>query len=670
MSTYSTTHIEYQVFSSMKSHKYFFRALMLCLCLFCIETAEAQIFKTMKAIRSLRVAQKHINNGKLEEARNELKNTIKIKNDFAVAYRELGRVHLELFEFEESVDAYEKSFAFDPSLSRAAYFECGEAYFRLSEFEMASTYFSQYGIMKEARYTNAKKESVLEDEHDSRIETRTENYLFALEAVKAPTLGLGEGPFNVGTDINSAVDDYLPTISGDGQILIYTTQQTYNPLGTATGENIFISKKIKKQWTPGESFSPYLNTEFNEGMAKFASDERFMYFAGCTRSDAIGGCDLYQARLNNLDLLEVNPLKGKVNSDGWDSQPSISCDGMVIYFSSSREGGYGGSDIWRSFRTKDGSWSFAENLGATINTAGDEESAFIAPDGVTLYFSSTGHPGMGDGDIFMTRVQQVNDTIWNWSIPYNLGYPINSPFQEVGLFVKPDGKTAYYASSRLEGSGGLDIYEFTLPEQFQPFDMVFIEGQVKDEFTEEPLRLSLDVMRNGKKWEIETDEDGWYFMCLPTQKAYAFQVNNSNYEYYMEAAFLPSQNNSIPFRFDISLIPKRRIKKVASVGPKELYYDIYFDFDNFALEDKARGQLRELVEKLETESGWEVEIIGYTDDLGNIAYNQMLSEQRAKAVVTYLDNVGIKVKSIRQEGKGAVKSGGDVEREKNRRVEI
>ena len=654
---------------SIRILNYVFRSLLILICLTLSYSAEAQLFKTVKAIRSLRVAQGYINRDKLDEAKMELERTIKIKNDFAVAYRELGRVNLELYNFGEAIDAYEKSFALDPALSRAAYFECGEAYFRLSKFDTAATYFSQYDIMKDARYTNAKKEASLETEHDSRIATRTENYLFALESVKTPTLGLGEGPFNLGKKINSFQDDYLPTISGDGLIMIYTTQQTYNPLGTPTGENIFISKMINKQWTIGSNFNSQLNTENNEGMAKFAADERFMYFAGCMRSDSKGGCDIYQMRLNNIDLLEVNPLEGNLNSDGWDSQPSISCDGMVMYFASSREGGYGGADIWRSYRLKDGTWSIAENLGPTINTPGDEESPFMASDGVTLYFSSTGHAGMGDGDIFMTRIQQVSDTVWNWLEPYNLGYPINSPFQEVGLFVKPDGKTAYYASSRLDGEGGLDIYEFTLPEHFQPFDMVFIEGQVKDEFTEEPLEINLDIMRNGKKWEIQTDKDGWYFMCLPTQKAYAFQVNNPDYEYYMEAAFLPAQNNAIPFRFDISLIPKRRARKPASTGPTELSYDIYFDFDNFALDDKARGQLKELVEKLETESGWEVEIIGYTDDLGNVAYNQMLSEQRAKAVVTYLDNVGIKVKSIKQEGKGAVKSGDDGP-EKNRRVEI
>jgi tetratricopeptide (TPR) repeat protein len=261
----------------MRLKKYIFRGLLICLGLFFVETANAQIFRTVKAIRSLQVAQKYVDEGQFEAAKEELKKTIKIKNDFAVAYRALGSVYLELAEYENAIDAYEKSFAFDPTLSRAAYFECGEAYFRMSKFEMASTYFSQYDVMKDGRYTNAKKEFALETEHDSRVATRTENYLFALDAIKSPTLGLGEGPFNIGESINSDVDDYLPTISGDGLVLLYTTQQTYNPLGITTGENIFISKKIKKQWTLGESFSPYLNTEFNEGMAKFASDERFTF---------------------------------------------------------------------------------------------------------------------------------------------------------------------------------------------------------------------------------------------------------------------------------------------------------------------------------------------------------------------------------------------------------
>lgn len=639
-----------------------------------VQTMDGQLFRTRKAIRALKIAQKYINENRLEEAKAQLQQTIQIKDNFAVAYRELGKVHLLLEEYEEAIVAYEKSFALNPKLSRAAYYECGEAYFRLSKFDTAAIYFSQYEDLKGTRYTNAKKEKDLEKEHDVKAEIRRENYAFALEAVKNPVLEVP--PSNLGPKINTPFNDYLPTISGDGLLLIYTTEKTYSPLETPTGENIYVSKKVEDEWTQSASFDNNLNTEVNEGMAKFASNERYMYFAGCQRDDSEGGCDIYEAQLRDNLLKEIRHLEGGVNSRYWDSQPSITCDGSMMFFSSNREGGLGGADIWVSYRKLNGTWSEAENLGPIINTPGDEESPFIAPDGLTLYFSSTGHPGMGDGDLFMTRLDMLSDGSWEWREPLNLGYPINTPFQEVGLFIKPDGKTALFASSRLGGAGGLDIYDFELPEDYQPYEMVLLEGRVTDEFSEEPLTLSLDVMRNGHKWELQTDEDGWYFICLPAKKAYAFQVNHLDYEYYMEAAFLAAQDNSIPFRFDIALIPKRRpTMPLAKNEPTQLTYSFYFDFDTYALNEKIRGQLKELVQKLETEEGWGVEVIGFTDDIGNRAYNQMLSEQRAKAIVEYLNNAGIEVKTIRQEGRGAIASTGTVDDEeedkaKNRRVEV
>jgi outer membrane protein OmpA-like peptidoglycan-associated protein/tetratricopeptide (TPR) repeat protein len=647
----------------MKQRSIIIPRILLVLLYFIIpKNTEAQVLATTKAIKSLRLAQEKINQEKLEEAKAELENTIKIKSDFAVAYRELGRVNLELAAYEAAIEAYQTSFALDSALSRAAYFECGEAYFRLSKFELAMTYFEHYKAMKDTRYTNAKKEAAMEALHDIQFDIRKDNYAFALKAIETPTANVA--PVNLGKKINSSQDDYLPTISSDGSIMIYTTQQSYIPLGTSTGENIFVSKFVNGKWTAGSSFSTAINTKNNEGMAKLSADERFMYFAGCSRSDSKGGCDIYEVQLNDKKLKAIKPLTGNLNSADWDSQPSISCDGTVMYFASNREGGFGGADIWRSFRQADGSWGIPENLGTDINTVGDEESPFIAPDGVTLYFSSNGHPGMGEGDMYMTRLENNN-----WLEPINLGYPINSPFQDVGLFVKADGETAYFSSSRLGGQGGLDIYETSLPSALQPLGTVHITGQVKDALTDMPQQTTMQIIRNNEKLLLQTDEEGWYFLCLPNQKAYAFSVNQPNYEPYLETAFLQAQDNSSTYRFDILLQPIDGRKPTIDAIPTELHYNLFFGFDEFTLDEKAIEQLNTLVEKLRTETGWEVEIIGYTDDLGDLTYNQMLSEKRANAVGNYLETAGIIIKSIKQEGKGAVKSD-DTKKENNRRVEV
>ena len=633
------------------------------------KNTEAQVFKTAKAIKSLRLAQEKINQKKLQEAKVELENTIKIKSDFAVAYRELGRVNLELTAYEAAIEAYKMSFTLDSALSRAAYFECGEAYFRMNEFDTAMTYFEKYKAMEGTRYTNAKKEVELEAIHDVQYDIRKGNYAFALKAINNPTST--DPPNNLGKKINSPFDDYLPTISSDGSVMIYTTQQSYIPMGVSTGENIFISKFANGKWSAGSSFSTSINTKNNEGMAKLSADERYLYFAGCSRADSKGGCDIYEAQLKNKKLVSTKPLEGNLNSDDWDSQPSISCDGTVMYFASSREGGFGGADIWRSFRQEDGSWGIPENLGATINTSEDEESPFIAPDGQTLYFSSNGHAGMGDGDIYMTRLQaKDNASSTNWQEPINLGYPINSPFQDVGLSIKADGKTAYFSSARLGGQGGLDIYEVSLPTEFQPFGTVHITGQVRDAVTQTPQKTTITILRTNLKMTVQTDEEGRYFLCLPDQKAYAFHVNHHNFEPYMQSVFLTAQDNSASFNFDILLQPLAEGKPtIAATPPTVLHYNLFFGFDEFTLNDKAIDQLNALVDKLQTEAGWEVEIIGYTDDLGDLKYNQMLSEKRANAVGSYLQTAGIVIKSIKQVGKGALKTD-DTKKENNRRVEV
>jgi outer membrane protein OmpA-like peptidoglycan-associated protein len=651
----------------MKKIIIFFLFLLICELL---NAQSVNFIKTLKAVSSLKTAQKFINLSDFETAKIHLEKTIKIKDDFGVAYRELGKVHLLLAEYDDAINAYEKSFDLDPKLSRAAYYECGEAYFRTSRFDVAATYFKQYESMKNTRYTNSRREEELEEKYDGEAQQRKDNYEFAMEAIKYP---VSDNPLNLGGKINSTFDEYLPSMSASGNALVFTSKRTYSTVDMPTGENIFIIKKQESLWLDPLSISPMINSPVNEGMAKLAADERYMFFAACQREDSKGGCDIYRAVLDNFRVDQVRPLEGELNSEAWDSQPAITCDGKTLYFSSSREGGYGGADIYVSFLRPDGSWSEAQNLGASINTKGDEEAPYIAPDGNTMFFASTGLLGMGDGDIFVTVREKIGND-YQWTKPKNLGYPINSTFQEVGFVLKPDGYSAFFASSRLNGFGSLDIYEVEIPEQYQPARTVLLEGRVTDDLTGAPLEVDLEIIRNDDKWNVKSDENGYYFLCLSAKQAYSFSTVVPNYEYFSEAVFLAEQDNSIPFRFDIALKPNNvPIRKDDDSAPSRISMNIYFDFDDFALNDQARTQLDKLIEKLKFDPEWEVEVIGYTDNVGSTAYNQILSEKRAQSVVTHLRDASIEVNKVRQEGRGSTTSSSvDAMRgsSKDRRVEV
>ena len=599
---------------------------------------------TKNASKSLQIAQQYINGDEFEKAYHQLRHTVKIKENFAVAYRELGKVCLELKKYDESVEALQKSFKLDDKLSRAAFFECGEAYFKLGEVEKAKEFYTKYKELKGSNYANKEKESGLELTFDELLEERNRNCMYIASLDKMYT---DIQPVNLGKSINSDHDEYLPTTTSDGEQIVFTRQKSKD------NEDVMISHFVKGKWTKSRSFGKEINTKNNEGMAKFETHGKAFYFAGCLRSDTEGGCDIYKAELENGEVSEVVRVEGNLNSASWDSQPSITCDGRFMFFSSSREGGKGGGDIWMSRLGKNGEWSYPENLGGTINTEGDEEAPFVSSDGQTLYFTSNGHDGQGDGDIFISR--KING---KWSAPLNLDYPINSPAKELGFYVQGDGKTAFFASAKLGGEGGLDIYTVELPEQFRPNPMVHLEGYVKDQYTEEPISASVTIGREKDKWNVQSDENGWFFICLPGNKGYSFQVDREGYKYYIEAAFLEAQDNATPVKQEIFLTPVQppKAELVAKGEPiTEKRIQIFFDFDSYTINETALEELKKLSKFLHEEDDWQVEVVGYADSKGNFEYNQVLSKKRAGAIVEYLKNDGIKIeKVVRNEGKGSI----------------
>ncbi len=619
---------------------------------------------------SLGIAEQYIAIGDYEKAKNQLRHTLKLKEDFAVVYRLLGKVLSQLEDYDEAIKAYEASFNLDSNISRAAYFECGEAYFKLGEFESALFYFNEYRSKKDTKYANKSSESGLEVGYDELFKIRMENIQYVL---RSQANGVENLPKNLGPSINTVNNEYLPAISNTGKRLVFTRDVK------GRNENILTSSynRTVKDWSTARKLDNRVNSNKNEGMAKFAADGKVFYFTSCNRPDSDGGCDIYSASLDMFgEVTTVNHING-LNSSFWESQPCVSCNGDVIYFSSIRPGGYGGSDIYSSELQEDGTWSEGKNLGPYINTAADEEAPYMATDGKSLYFTSDGHQGQGDGDLFVSRLENGN-----WTEAANLGYPINSQGKELGVFVHKDGKTIFFASARAEGNGGLDIYQYELPEEFRPKVMNNIYGFIVDDVTNEPIQVGLKIYREGEKYDFNSDERGQFFTCLKQNKAYTFHVEKEGYKPFMSAVFLGANEDNEPSAVEIRLIPENE-KKVEE-KPKEKPYTLikkpkdivkivsfYFDTNSSTLNLQTQAKLDDLASIIsENVDKWSIEVVGFADHTGSAEYNKKLSEKRATSVADYLNFSGIPIKNVRQEGKGAIASSTGMEMNKNRRVEV
>ncbi|MBK7408545.1 MAG: OmpA family protein [Saprospirales bacterium] len=347
-----------------------------------------------------------------------------------------------------------------------------------------------------------------------------------------------------------------------------------------------------------------------------------------------------------------------VNTGAWESQPSLSGDGKSLYFASDRIDGKGGKDIWVSYRSADGSWGAPQNLGDTINTSKDEQGPFIHPDGQTLYFMSDGHPGMGSADIFFSRRTPGGP----WQTPVNMGYPINSKSAEGLLVVSIDGKTAYFASNRSDlnpttsyGKPTYDLYSFELYEAARPAPVTYVKAVVRDADTRLPLEAVaefLDLETGQIAAGATTDKDGQFLVVLPAGKNYALNVSKPKYLFFSEHFELKEPASvEKPFLLEIELQPISQ--NGAPVEEKAIVLkNVFFESGSALLLPESKGELEKLRNLLEENPGLRIQINGHTDNVGSEADNQSLSEQRAKAVYSYLADKGIDRLRLRFKGFG------------------
>jgi len=643
--------------------KYFLLSLMVILAFSFSGKAQVNKYKyttkSEKAIKAYEKATELYDSYSNAEAIKELDNAIKYDDKFIEAYMLKGDIYTDMKKFELAIENYKKAISIDPYFFTNNYFNVAMIEIRVGKYQDAKNDFESYIDNKNTTVINKKRAEFMVKQCD-----------FCMDMVNHP---VPFKPVNMGDSINSTYNEYEPSLTADEQTLVITRllprSVNNDEQGDKLQEDFYICHKINDStWSKAVDAGPPLNTPGNEGAQCISPDGKFLYFTGCDRPDTYGSCDLYYSEKVGDSWSIPKNMGPVVNSEKWDSQPSISSDGKTLYFTSARKGGKGGMDIWKTTKNEKGLWTTPVDLGDSINTPKDDIAPFIHPDDQTLYFASNGHQGLGGFDIYYSR----KDTSGIWGKPVNIGYPINTYADESFLIVNSKGDLAFYASDRPGGKGGMDIYSFPLYEKARPKRVTYVKGTVYNKLTTAKLKAKFELidLKTGKAF-IESTSDpvtGEFLVCLPTEKDYALNVSKDGYLFYSENFTLTGiHSNSDPF---VKNIPLQQIK----IGESVVLKNIFFDTDKFDLKSESTAELEKLLDLLNKNPMMKIEISGHTDNQGDDKHNQTLSENRAKAVYDYLIGHGIAKERLSYKGYGKTKpidtNATDAGRANNRRTEF
>ena len=455
-------------------------------------------------------------------------------------------------------------------------------------------------------------------------------------------------PENLGEQINSKHPDYWPSVSVDGNSFILTRNVLRN-------EDFFVSRKKDGEWQQAKNIGPPINTPMNEGAQTISADGRFFAFTVCNREGDYGKCDIYFSELKKGNWTTPRNIGSPINTGRWESQPSLSADGNTLYFVRATDHLSGDSDIYVSKRLDEDTWSNPEKLPSIINTEYVEEAPFVHPDGRSLYFISTGHPGMGGRDLYMATLMENGE----WDLPINLGYPINTEGDEQGLVVDLAGELAYMTSDRPGGYGGLDIYSFELPQEVKPQPVTYVKGKVFDAGTKTPISGTVELNNldyPSDKSRVLSDEKGEFLICLPAGENYAFSISKSGYLFHSENFKLDWDNTYLnPFELEIGLVKIPEPDKPASpatVSKPVILKNVFFETGSAELQDASILELSKLRDLLQENSSLRIRIHGHTDNVGSETDNQILSDKRAGAVKQFLIDNGIAPSRLESKGFG------------------
>ncbi len=609
--------------------------------------------KNKKAIELYTEADNYRVRGQYREALSLLDQAIDKDKNFSEAYFRKAIIYKSQRNYPRSTELYMMGLSMtqDQKKQKAYFYELGENYLLQGDYEKSQQFLDRY---LDAEILNK-----------PRIDQATLWKRNAQYALRNKKMASQFQPHQLSDTVNAFAMQYFPVLTADEQELIFTRRKGG---GQEDDEDLVVCKKDSLgKWEKPVSISPNINSPLNEGTCTISADGRQLIFTSCIGRRGYGSCDLFESRKIGEEWTKPVNLGPEINSAAWESQPSLSADGRMLFFVSDRRGGIGNKDLYISYKLDENKWSRAENLGPKINTPYEEISPFIHVNGRTLFFASNGKPGFGGYDLY--RSERENG---EWTEPDNFGFPVNNHEDQFSLFITADGQHGFYSHEDNQKINSSEIVEITVPEELQlRYKSNYVKGIVRDKKTKLPLKSRVELFninKNELTSFVDSDSVSGEYLMVLTQGAdyglyvsrpgYLFQSLNFNYEI---------QENLVPVALDVFLEP-------VETGASAVLNNLFFDFNKYELKDKSITEMGKALRFLNDNPRVRVEISGHTDNVGTPAGNLQLSLKRAQSVATYLISHGIASTRIIQKGYGADKplKPNDSEENKqiNRRIEF
>lgn len=618
------------------------------------------ILLSQNHLKTLRLAEKYFDNGSYDEARKYYQILLDSDPDNMDYFYAIGQCYEYGNEKEKALEYYIKVYEKFPLYSTTLKAKIAVGYHLNTQFDDALKYYELASKdlipgmpRKQIKYLMAQcstGKALLKKRINIRIE-------------------------NMGSTINTFADEYGPCFTLDESQLFYTSNRPscIGDTNRNTGkkyDDIYIAHQKYGKWTTAQNIAEPINTNRYESALCITSDGQEIYFY---RNDGQG--DIYSSKIKGTTWQSPKPLSQNINSRYLETSVFISADGQYLFLTSDKKGGYGGRDIYYCKKQPNGTWSNPINCGPKINTSYDEDCPFLHPDGETFYFSSNSTKSMGGYDVFVCKWNEKNV-----SEAYNMGYPLNTPDDDINFVLSADGRRGYYASGRTGGLGGKDIYLIyfieTKSPQFAtvpltPKKLLVMTGVAKDAITKKPLGAEISVLSYHKNSIIAQSQaneaSGSFQFALPNGDIYAINAYFPGYELY-------SENIEIDEKADFGKKQVEILLKPIQAGSIMILKNLQYAGKQYLLNDIAKNELKKLYEVIRDKPDLKILIRGHTDNTVQDEEALTLSQKRADEVKNYLIQLGVPAQNITAIGFGEKQplnpDNTDVARKQNRRIEI